>query len=438
MNVCVLGTGYVGLVVGVCMSDRGISVCCIDTNQSKIEALNRGEVPIYEPGLDAILSRNVEAGRLSFSLDGDREIAKADIVYIAVGTPSAEDGSADLRWVLSAARQIARNARKGTLVIIKSTVPVGTSDRVLAEIESVVGSDTILDVISNPEFLREGAAIDDFARPDRIVVGYRKEAAKEKMQNLYKSFTDAGHEIFFMNNRSAELTKYAANAMLATKISFMNELARLCDLVNGDIDSVRKGIGSDSRIGPKFLYAGAGYGGSCFPKDVKALISTAKDAGLNLEIANAVESANMKQKQLIFEKMTARYGSQGLKGKHFALWGLAFKPETDDIREAPALVLIQQLIDAGASVSAYDPEAMEHVAQVFATQKGLSLVKSPQETLVGADALILITEWKQFKDPNWQEIKSQLKEAVIYDGRNFYNPADLYAAGFEYYGIGRR
>ena len=438
MNVCVLGTGYVGLVVGVCMSDRGFSVCCVDTNQNKIESLNRGEVPIYEPGLDDILKRNVEAGRLSFSLDGDREIAKADIVYIAVGTPSAEDGSADLRWVLSAARQIAQHARKDTLVIIKSTVPVGTSDRVLAEIESVGGSEKVLDVISNPEFLREGAAIDDFARPDRIVVGYRNAQAKEKMQLLYQSFTDAGHSIFFINNRSAELTKYAANAMLATKISFMNELARLCDLVNGDIDSVREGIGSDSRIGPKFLYAGAGYGGSCFPKDVKALISTAKDAGLNLEIANAVESANKKQKELIFQKMIQKYGLEGLKGKHFALWGLAFKPETDDIREAPSLVLIQQLIDAGASVAAYDPEAMDHVAQIFSGQSGLKLVSSPQQTLVNADALILITEWKQFRDPNWQDIKSQLKEAVIYDGRNFYNPAQVYEAGFEYHGIGRR
>ncbi|MAA78541.1 MAG: UDP-glucose 6-dehydrogenase [Deltaproteobacteria bacterium] len=437
MKICVIGTGYVGLVVGVCISDRGLDVTCVDVNEDKIASLHRGDVPIYEPGLDEILARNVQAGRLSFSLNGDEEIAKADIVYIAVGTPSAEDGSADLRWVLSAARQIARNAKPDTLVIIKSTVPVGTSDRVLAAINEE-GGGNVFDVVSNPEFLREGAAIEDFDQPDRIVIGYRDERSRERMSLLYKSFTDAGHPIFFMDNRSAELTKYAANAMLATKISFMNELSKLCELVNADVESVRGGVGSDSRIGAKFLYPGVGYGGSCFPKDVKALISTAEDVGLRLQIANAVEEVNEAQKAFVFEKLLKKYGEEGLSGKHFAMWGLAFKPETDDIREAPALVLIKKILEHGATVSAYDPEAMEHVRVIFSDTQGLTLVDDAMSALNDADALLLITEWKQFRTVDWASVKSQLKEPVVYDGRNIYDPVSMKENGFEYYGIGRR
>lgn len=437
MKICVIGTGYVGLVVGVCISDRGFDVTCVDVDKEKIAALNRGEVPIYEPGLDEILARNAQAGRLSFGVNGDEEIAKADIVYIAVGTPSAEDGSADLRWVLSAAQQIARNAKPDTMVIIKSTVPVGTSDRVLATINEEGGSN-IFDVVSNPEFLREGAAIEDFAKPDRIVIGYRDERSRERMSLLYKSFTDAGHPIFFMDNRSAELTKYAANAMLATKISFMNELSKLCELVNADVESVRGGVGSDSRIGPKFLYPGVGYGGSCFPKDVKALISTAEDVGLSLQIANSVEEVNEAQKAFVFEKLIKKYGAQGLSGKHFAMWGLAFKPETDDIREAPALVLIRKILEHGGTVSAYDPEAMEHVREVFSDTRGLTLVEDSVSALHGADALLLITEWNQFRTVDWASVKNQLKEPVVYDGRNIYDPVSMKENGFEYYGIGRR
>ena len=437
MKICVIGTGYVGLVVGVCISDRGFDVTCVDVNEEKIAALNRGEVPIYEPGLDEILARNVQAGRLAFSLNGDEEIAKADIVYIAVGTPSAEDGSADLRWVLSAARQIARNAKPDTMVIIKSTVPVGTSDRVLSAITEE-GCSNVFDVVSNPEFLREGAAIEDFAQPDRIVIGYRDERSRERMSLLYKSFTDAGHPVFFMDNRSAELTKYAANAMLATKISFMNELSKLCELVNADVESVRGGVGSDSRIGPKFLYPGVGYGGSCFPKDVKALISTAEDVGLRLQIANSVEEVNEAQKAFVFEKLLKKYGEDGLSGKHFAMWGLAFKPETDDIREAPALVLIKKILECGGTVSAYDPEAMEHVRAVFADTEGLTLVDDSTAALRDADALLLITEWNQFRTVDWDSVKSLLKEPVVYDGRNIYDPVSMKENGFEYYGIGRR
>jgi len=437
MKICVLGTGYVGLVAGVCLSDRGLSVTCVDVNEEKITALNQGVVPIYEPGLDEILRRNVDAGRLFFTVDGDSAIAEADIVYIAVGTPSAADGSADLRWVLAAARQIGANAKEDTLVIIKSTVPVGTSDRVLAAINEE-NAHNVLDVISNPEFLREGAAIEDFARPDRIVVGYRKEQSKDRMTELYQSFIDAGHPVYFMSNRSAELTKYAANTMLATKISFMNELAKLCELVDADVESVREGVGSDSRIGPKFLYPGVGYGGSCFPKDVKALISTANDAGLHLKIANAVELVNQEQKLFLFEKLLQKYGEEGLKGKSFAMWGLAFKPETDDIREAPALKIIDQLTKRGANVCAYDPEAMPHVKAVFSENKNLSFTEDPMDTLDNAEALLLITEWKQFRSPNWEEVQKRLNSAVIYDGRNIYDPDFVRSKGFEYHGIGRR
>lgn len=437
MKICVIGTGYVGLVVGVCISNRGFDVTCVDVNKDKIAALNKGEIPIYEPGLDEILQKNVSEGRLAFSLNGDEEIAKADIVYIAVGTPSAEDGSADLQWVLSAARQIAKNAKPETMVIIKSTVPVGTSDRVLATIKGE-GCTNVFDVVSNPEFLREGAAIEDFAHPDRIVIGYRDDRSRVRMSKLYQSFIDAGHPVFFMDNRSAELTKYAANAMLATKISFMNELSRLCELVNADVESVRGGVGSDSRIGPKFLYPGVGYGGSCFPKDVKALISTAEEVGLRLQIANSVEEVNQAQKAFVFEKLIKKYGAQGLQGKHFAMWGLAFKPETDDIREAPALVLIKKILEHGGTVSAYDPEAMEHVRSVFNDAEGLILVDDSMTALNNADALLLITEWNQFRTVDWAAAKNLLKEPVVYDGRNIYNPESMKEEGFEYYGIGRR
>ncbi|MEC7983773.1 MAG: UDP-glucose/GDP-mannose dehydrogenase family protein [Myxococcota bacterium] len=436
MKICVLGTGYVGLVVGVCISDRGFDVCCVDTDHAKIEGLKEGRIPIYEPGLDEILERNVKAGRLSFSVDGDRAIAEADIVYIAVGTPGAEDGSADLTWVLAAAQQIAENAKGDTMVIIKSTVPVGTSDRVLARIREF--DSPVFDVVSNPEFLREGAAIEDFDQPDRIVVGYREERSKEWISTLYQSFSNDGHPIYFMDNRSAELTKYAANAMLATKISFINELSKLCELVNADVESVREGMGSDSRIGPKFLYPGVGYGGSCFPKDVKALISTASQVGLNLQIANAVEDVNKDQKAFIYEKLVKRFGEENLDGMHFAVWGLAFKPETDDIREAPALTIIDRLLRRGATVRAHDPEAMANVKKYYPHFKGLSFVDDPMDALDNADALLLITEWQQFRNPDWSAIQKRLKHPIVYDGRNIYEPSQVQAQGFEYYGIGRR
>jgi UDPglucose 6-dehydrogenase len=432
MKICVLGTGYVGLVVGVCMANNGHTVCCVDTNQQKINGLLNGILPIYEPGLDDLVATNVNNGRLSFSTEGDNEISNAEVIYIAVGTPSAADGSANMEWVYAAAKQIAENANNQAIIVIKSTVPVGTADAVRKIQEK--HSSKVLDVVSNPEFLREGLAIEDFREPDRIVVGYRHEVARKIMENMYSSFIQDGHQVYFMDNRSAEITKYAANSLLATKISFANELARLCDAVGADIDAVRLGTGSDSRIGPKFLYAGVGYGGSCFPKDVKALIHTGRKHGVTLQIAQAVENVNAEQKKIIVQKICNDFG-EDLSGKKFAVWGLAFKPETDDIREAPALSIIPSLLRMGGRVVAYDPEAMSHIKEVFGDS--VTLVDTKEQALNEADALILLTEWKEFKSPQWSQIRDKMRGAFVYDGRNIYNPKNVINAGLSYRGIGR-
>ena len=429
MKICVVGTGYVGLVVGVCMADKGFDVHCVDTNQKKIDHLNNGQVPIYEPGLDEIMDRAVKAGHLRFSTHTQDAIAAADIVYIAVGTPSADDGSADLNGVKSVAKSIAESASGDTLVIIKSTVPVGTASMVRG-----ICGDTVFDVVSNPEFLKEGAAIEDFVSPDRIVVGCQTAQAQDWLNRLYASYASAGVPIHFMNNESAELTKYASNAMLATKISFMNELAQLCEIVGADIDQVREGTGSDSRIGPKFLYSGVGYGGSCFPKDVKALITMGSQNHMTLQIASAVEAVNLRQKRFLSQKIKQQLGSD-LNGKHFAVWGLAFKPETDDIREAPALEIIDDLLNAGATVTAYDPEAAANVHQQIGDK--IKYAESPNDALIQADALILVTEWACFRQPDWAEVLRLMRGNRIYDGRNIYSPTTVRQAGLVYEGVGR-
>lgn len=429
MKLCVVGTGYVGLVVGVCMADKGFSVHCVDTNKEKISCLQNGQVPIYEPGLTEIMENAVSAGNLLFSTQTAKAIAAADIVYIAVGTPSAADGSADLSGVRAVAKSIAEHAEGETLVIIKSTVPVGTASMV----REICG-DTIFDVVSNPEFLKEGAAIDDFINPDRIVVGCHTQKARDWISSLYKVYSDAGVPVIYMNNESAELTKYASNALLATKISFMNELSRLCERVGADIDQVREGTGTDSRIGPKFLYSGVGYGGSCFPKDVKALITIGHLNDLKLEIATAVETVNENQKRFLSQKIKNEFGPD-MTGIHLAIWGLAFKPETDDIREAPALEMIDDLLSAGATIAAYDPEAIENVRQQIG--ETIRYAISPEDALEGADALVLITEWDCFRNPDWTTIANLLKGHRVYDGRNIYSPKTVRGAGLLYEGVGR-
>ena len=430
MKVCVVGTGYVGLVVGVCLSDRGHTVCCVDRDQQKISNLHKGILPIYEPGLEGIVTRNVDAGTLTFSTDAAAEIAKAEVVYIAVGTPSAEDGSASLTAVRAVAKQVATAASEGTVVIIKSTVPVGTADMV----RNIVSGSNVVDVVSNPEFLREGVAIEDFEAPDRIVVGYQDPFAKRLIERLYASFIEAGHPIYFMDNRSAEITKYAANSLLATKISFANELARLCDAAGADIDSVRLGTGSDSRIGAKFLYAGVGYGGSCFPKDVKALIHMADQVGVTMQIAKAVETVNAEQKVILVPQILHDLGAD-LTGRKFAMWGLAFKPQTDDVREAPALYMIEELTKRGAEVVAFDPEAANNVRQQVGDV--IQYAENKESALLGADALILMTEWQHFRSPDWSKIAESLKGRYVYDGRNIYTSEEVETAGLVYHGIGR-
>lgn len=432
MNLCVIGTGYVGLVVGTCMADLGFVVHCVDNDPAKIAALLEGRLPIYEPGLEPILRRNTREGRLHFTLDAPSSIAAANVVYIAVGTPGLEDGHADLSGVEAVAELIGRNMSQRTVVVIKSTVPVGTADRV----RELVGRHTTheYDVVSNPEFLKEGAAIEDFTHPDRIVIGCRTQWAREVMSTLYESLVRTGRPILMMDNRSAELTKYASNAMLATKISFMNELSRLCERVGADIEMVRRGTGSDSRIGPRFLFAGAGYGGSCFPKDVRALVQTGRAYGLELKIADMVETVNFEQKHVLAEKVFAALGSD-LTGKRIAIWGLAFKPDTDDMREAPALVLIDRLLAAGATVSAYDPEAMEVARKMMPAAVHLS--ETHLDAADGADALLLVTEWNEFKNPDFDDLKRRMRSPRVFDGRNIYDPQRLRDLGFEYQGIGR-
>ena len=439
MKVTAIGTGYVGLVTGACLAEMGNHVVCLDLDAKKIELLQQGGIPIHEPGLEAVVQRNAAAGRLQFTTDVAQAVAHGTILFIGVGTPPDEDGSADLQYVLAAARSIGRLMTDYKVVVDKSTVPVGTADKVRAAIaEELAARGVEIDyaVVSNPEFLKEGAAVEDFLRPDRIVVGSDDERATLLMRALYAPFTRNRDRLLVMDLRSAEFTKYAANAMLATRISFMNELALLAEKVGADIELVRKGIGSDPRIGYHFLYAGAGYGGSCFPKDVKALISTADGAGIELRVLRAVEAANERQKHVLVDKVITRFG-EDLKGREFAVWGLSFKPNTDDMREAPSRVIVAELARRGATLRAYDPVAMPEARRVLEGVAGLSFVDSPTNALGGADALLIVTEWKEFKSPDFEEIKSQLKQPVIIDGRNLYDPQLMRALGIEYHGIGR-
>ena len=440
MKISVIGTGYVGLVTGTCLSEVGNDVMCFDTDADKISRLQNGDIPIYEPGLQEMIRRNVSAGRLHFTNSVEVATQFGTIQFIAVGTPQGEDGSADVHYVMDAARNIGRYMNDYKVVVDKSTVPVGTADAVRAAIREELerrGVDTPFSVVSNPEFLKEGAAIDDFMRPGRIVLGCDDEQAALNMRALYAPFQRHHERLVLMDIRSAELTKYAANAMLATRISFMNELANLAEKVGADIESVRKGIGSDPRIGYDFLYAGAGYGGSCFPKDVKALIRTAStEAGIELKVLNAVESTNQAQKHVLGKKIVARFGSD-LRGLHFALWGLAFKANTDDMREASSRSVIDDLLAAGATVTAYDPVAMDAARRIYAHDNRLSFADSQSASLSNADALIIVTEWKEFRSPDFDAIKKALKSPVIFDGRNLYDPQLVRGMGFEYMAIGR-
>ena len=440
MKITVIGTGYVGLVTGTCLAEMGNSVLCLDVDPRKIEILKAGGIPIYEPGLEDMVKRNVAAGRLHFTTDIEESVAFGTIQFIAVGTPPDEDGSADLQYVVAAARNIGRHMQDYKLVVDKSTVPVGTADKVraaLAEELQKRGKDIPFNVASNPEFLKEGAAVEDFMKPDRIVVGTDDERATHLLRELYAPFQRNHERIIVMDIRSAELTKYAANAMLATRISFMNELAVLAEKLGADIEHVRQGIGSDPRIGYHFLYAGCGYGGSCFPKDVQALRRTAQESGISLRVLDAVEEANDAQKQLLLNKLTARLGND-LKGRRFALWGLAFKPNTDDMREAPSRVLMEALWARGAHVAAHDPAAMEETRRIYGEHPQLALVEEPMAALDDADALLIVTEWKVFRSPDFGDIKSRLKQPLIFDGRNLYEPAFVREHGIEYFPIGRQ
>jgi len=441
MRVCIFGTGYVGLVTGTCLAEVGHDVVCLDIDQAKVDGLNRGIIPIYEPGLEPMVKANHAAGRLRFTTDAASGIAHGDVLFIAVGTPPDEDGSADLQYVLAVARTIGRHLARPAVVVDKSTVPVGTADKVRAAIADELaqrGVAIAFDVVSNPEFLKEGAAVEDCMRPDRIVLGADNPAAVEKLKRLYAPFNRNHDRIVAMDVRSAELTKYAANAMLATKISFMNEIANIAEQVGADVEMVRKGIGSDPRIGWHFIYPGAGYGGSCFPKDVQALARTAQQHGVEPRLLAAVEGVNEAQKAHLFELMVRHYGGEAaLRGKTVALWGLAFKPNTDDMREASSRRLLQLLWDAGARVQAYDPEAMDEARRIFGERADLCLCGSAGEALQGADALVVITEWKQFRSPDFARLQATLADAVVFDGRNLYEPAEVEAAGLAYYGIGR-
>ena len=439
MKVTVFGSGYVGLVTGVCLAEVGNDVLCIDIDQQKIENLKKGIIPIYEPGLDALVIDNQQAGRLNFTTDIAEAVSHGVFQFIAVGTPPDEDGAADLQYVLAVAQSIGENMHDYRIVIDKSTVPVGTADKVketMLQVQAKRGVAIDFDVVSNPEFLKEGAAIADFMKPDRIIVGTDNPRTAELLKALYAPFNRSHERVIIMDVRSAELTKYAANAMLATKISFINELANLAELLGADIEQVRNGIGSDSRIGYSFIYPGCGYGGSCFPKDVKALERTAQQMGYKAELLNAVENVNDRQKQVLFNKIVRHYDGD-LQGKTFALWGLAFKPKTDDMREAPSRVILEALINAGAAVRAFDPEAMVEANRIYGDRQGLTLVETAEEALQGAHALIVVTEWKNFWSPDFELIKNTLKDAVIFDGRNLYQPELLKKQGIVYYGIGR-
>lgn len=430
-HVLVVGTGYVGLVAGACFAETGVTVTCADIDQKKIDGLKQNILPIYEPGLDSLVARNQSEGRLSFTTDVPSAIAAADVIFIAVGTPPDEDGSADLQYVLGVAEQIGRHMTRETVVVTKSTVPVGTAEKVRASVAKHAAHP--YHVVSNPEFLKEGAAIDDFLKPDRVVLGVDSEFAREVMTELYAPFVRTGKLVIFMDIPSAEMTKYAANSMLATRISFMNEIAALCEQVGANVDLVRKGIGSDSRIGPSFLFPGPGYGGSCFPKDIKALLRTAEDRGVPLRVLTAVEDANDAQKHVLARKLGALVPT--LKGARIAIWGLAFKAQTDDMRESAALVLIDELLAAGATVVAHDPEAIHEAKRRLGDR--ISYAETNYAALDGADALVIVTDWNAYRTPDFARVKAALKRPVIVDGRNLYDPAKLRALGFTYASIGR-
>lgn len=433
MNVTVIGSGYVGLVVGACLAETGNSVVCADIDAEKVARLNEGDVPIYEPGLDRLLARNLDEGRLEFTTDVASAVRRGQVVFVAVGTPPGEDGSADLKHVLEVAAVIGQNLVDEKVVITKSTVPVGTARLVRAEIER--HTDGTFHVCSNPEFLKEGAAVDDFMRPDRVVCGVESEAARQVLEELYEPFVRSGNPVIFMDIASAELTKYAANAMLATRISFMNQIALLCEKAGADVNLVRKGIGSDERIGQAFLYAGAGYGGSCFPKDVRALIRTGEDLGVELTILREVHEANERQKKLIGEKVRERFGDD-LSGRRFAVWGLAFKPETDDMREAASVVIIENLLAAGANVVVHDPVACEAARDWYLGDR-VEYADDEYDACRGADALIVVTEWQQYRRPDWARLAGLLEAPIVFDGRNLFRPERMRGEGFEYYPIGR-
>ena len=438
MKIAIVGSGYVGLVTGTCFAEVGIDTVCVDIDKEKIEKMQKGISPIYEPGLEPMMIRNIEKGKLSFTTDLASVVNDSDVIFSAVGTPPDEDGSADLKYVLDVARTIGQTMNKYVLVVTKSTVPVGTAKKVRQTIQSELdkrGLNIEFDVASNPEFLKEGDAVNDFLKPDRIVIGVESKKAEDTMARLYKPFTLNGHPVIFMDVPSAEMTKYTANAMLATRISFMNDIANLCELVGADVNMVRKGIGSDPRIGPKFLYPGTGYGGSCFPKDVKALIKTSDEYGYSLRVLKAVEEVNDDQKSVLFNKLSKFYNND-LKGKKIAMWGLSFKPNTDYMREAPALVLIEKLLQAGCSVVAYDPVAMHESERRIGNS--ISYADTPYNALDGADALMLVTEWTEFRYPDWNDVKKRLKTPLILDGRNIYDRNEMKELGFHYHCIGNK
>jgi UDPglucose 6-dehydrogenase len=435
MKIVIVGTGYVGLVTGTCLAEVGIDVVCVDVDQTKIENLKKGILPIYEPGLEELVERNYKKGRLHFVTNLAQALPDADAAFIAVGTPPGEDGSADLKYVLAVAREIGENMESYGVIITKSTVPVGTAGKVKKALQDALdkrGVDIDFDVASNPEFLKEGAAVDDFMKPDRIVIGVESEKAQNVLSKIYHPFTLNGHPVLFMDIPSAEMTKYAANSMLATKISFMNDVANLCEIMGADVNLVRKGIGSDGRIGHKFIYPGIGYGGSCFPKDVKALVRTARENGYEMRILQAVEDVNEDQKSVLFNKVKKRFGD--LKGKKFAMWGLSFKPNTDDMREAPSIVIAEKLLAEGAHVTAYDPVAMEEAKRDLGDS--ITYAKDEYEALDGADALLVVTEWSEFRVPDFEEIKKLLKAPVVFDGRNIFEIQRMASLGFEYHCIG--
>ena len=439
MNIAIVGTGYVGLVSGTCFAETGVNVTCIDVDAAKIERLQQGEIPIYEPGLDEMVRKNVAAGRLKFTTDLASVLNDQEIVFSAVGTPPDEDGSADLKYVLQVARTIGQNINKYVVVVTKSTVPVGTARKVRNAIDEELkkrGVDVPFDVASNPEFLKEGSAIKDFMSPDRVVVGVESEKAKKALTRLYKPFLINNFRVIFMDIPSAEMTKYAANSMLATRISFMNDIANLCERVGADVNMVRAGIGSDTRIGRKFLYAGCGYGGSCFPKDVKALIKTADQNGYSMEVLKAVERVNEKQKSVLFEKLVKAFGiEEALRGKTIAMWGLSFKPETDDMRESTALVMIDRLLAAGCNIRAYDPIAMNECKRRIGDK--VTYCRDMYDAVLDADALLLLTEWKEFRLPTWGVIRKAMRNALVIDGRNIFDIEELQESGFEYHCIGK-